>query len=233
MTAALRGTDSYEFPFDETARAVNQAKKIYDLYGADDSLQFWESNTSHGYQQDKRERMYGWVERHFLGRDVESSREIPFLFEPRTGLISGLPPGNKTLADIYRNWISARPRSPLCRMIPQGQYKSSKPSENAYRKYWGLPAELSDPVLHVKEVISRSDEVIQQLVIETESGIAYPLRAPTEAPSTECDRNFSRQIPGFLLAIPKCFHEDCELSCYVRGLVKSIRVVVGPTTGHA
>ena len=37
-----------------------------------------ESNTSHGYQQDKRERMYGWVERHFLGRDVESSREIPF-----------------------------------------------------------------------------------------------------------------------------------------------------------
>src|SRR5262249_18623849 len=36
-------------------------KKVYDLYGADTNVQCWESNTSHGYKQDKRERMYGWV----------------------------------------------------------------------------------------------------------------------------------------------------------------------------
>ena len=104
MISALRGTDSQEFPLDEAERSVREAKRIYDLYGAAANIELAESSTSHGYQADKRERMYAWVERHFFGRR-EASRELPFVFEPRNDLRCGLPPDNKTWADIYREWL--------------------------------------------------------------------------------------------------------------------------------
>src|SRR5207245_230325 len=101
VIASRRGTDELEFPFEETDRAVRQAKQVYRLYRAEANLTIWESKTPHGYQQDKRERMYGWAERHFLGRVMDRSPEMPFQFEPQTELRCGLPPGNKTNAEIY------------------------------------------------------------------------------------------------------------------------------------
>jgi acetyl esterase/lipase len=204
VTAALRGTDSYEFPFDETARAVNQAKKIYNLYGVGDSLQFWESNTSHGYQQDKRERMYGWVERHFLRRDVESSREIPFLFEPRTELICGLPAANKTFADIYREWILRPTPVPVLPGDSTEALHIQREFRQRLQERLGLPAQDSDPTLHVKEVTSRSDEVIRQLIVETEPGIRMPateFSPKDQAPSATII--FLGRSPDFLPAIPE------------------------------
>jgi Prolyl oligopeptidase family len=174
VITALRGTDSEEVPFDEAEGAVRQARKIYDLYGSGANIQHWESNSSHGYQQDKRERMYGWIERHFLGRKVELSAERSFLFEPRTELICGLPPGNRTFADIYQEWLSHPARAPA---LPQDQTSAAQIQDSLrtrLRSLLGIPGRGQRPILSVQKVSSNSETITKQLIFETEQGIRLP-----------------------------------------------------------
>ena len=147
VISALRGTDSEEAPFEQAEEAVGEARKIYDLYGAGASLQSWESNTSHGYQQDKRERMYGWIEQHFLAREMGVSTESPFLFEPRTELLCGLPTGNKTFADIYQEWGRHPAAPPAFLMIRHQSYRLSKSSASVCRNCWGFQLQSQIPCL--------------------------------------------------------------------------------------
>ena len=86
VIGSLRGTDAEEFPFDQTEEAVRGAVRAYELYGARQNIEIWESSTSHGYQQDKRERMYAFVEKHFLQRAEPASAELAFVLEPQREL---------------------------------------------------------------------------------------------------------------------------------------------------
>jgi hypothetical protein len=160
VISSLRGTDSDEFPFDEAEKSVREAKRIYDLYGAAANIELAESSTSHGYQADKRERMYAWVERHFLGKEG-ASREFPFLFEPTNDLRCGLPPDNKTWAEIYREWLE--------QPAPEGGDLRQR-----LRDLLGLRATDFQAVLNVQSTTSRGDMVIRRLLIESESGIRLP-----------------------------------------------------------
>jgi hypothetical protein len=158
VISSLRGTDSDEFPLDEAQHSVEDARRVYALYGAADHIRLWESTTSHGYQQDKRERLYAFVERHFLGKASESSAELPFLFEPQTLLACGLPDGNKTLAAIYREWLDRAPA----------------PSDRRLSEVLGLPAIDPPSVVDVQTTTSREDFVARQLIVGTEPGIHLP-----------------------------------------------------------
>jgi hypothetical protein len=174
VITALRGTDSEEFPFDETQEAVAQATKIYRLYGSEAQISLWESKTAHGYQQDKRERMYSWVEQYFLGRPIESAAESHFLYETRTALVCGLPQANKTFDDIYREWIDRPARLPS---VPQDQASRLQIQQRLgkhLQELLGLPAQDTKPVLSVQKVSSRSDKIVKQLVFETEPGVRLP-----------------------------------------------------------
>lgn len=157
VISSLRGTDSDEFPLDEAERAVNDAKRVYALYGAADRIRLWESSTSHGYQQDKRERMYAFLERHFLAKETETSPELPFLFEPQTQLACELPSGNKTLASIYREWLDQAP-TPAADL----------------REVLGLSSAQPQSSVNVQTTTSRGDVVMRQLIIGTEPGIHLP-----------------------------------------------------------
>jgi len=174
VITALRGTDSEEFPFDEAQEAVAQARQIYRLYGSEAQIALWESKTAHGYQQDKRERMYSWVEQYFLGHPIESSTESHFLYETRTTLVCGLPEANKTFDDIYREWIDLPERFPS---IPQDQGSKLMVQQRLgkhLQELLGLPAQGTKPVLSVQKVSSRSDKIVKQLVFETEPGVRLP-----------------------------------------------------------
>ena len=174
VITALRGTDSEEVPFDEAEGAVRQARMIYDLYGAGANIQHWESNTSHGYQLDKRERMYGWIERHFLGHNIEVSVEKPFLFEPRTGLVCGLPPENRTFADIFREWLSHPVSAPA---LPQDRTAAAQIQHSLrtrLRDLLGIQGRGQEPILNVQRVISSSETITKLLIFETEQGVRLP-----------------------------------------------------------
>src|SRR5206468_3392885 len=196
--------DSEEVPFDEAERAVRSARKIYDLYGSSSNLKHWESNTSHGYQQDKRERMYGWVEQQFLERNNEVSNERPFVFEPRTELICGLPPGNKTFADIYHEWLSRPVPLPS---IPQDPTSAARIQQRLRASLWdllALPHQVHTPVLSVQKVSSNSEIIVKQLFVEVEPGIRLPaVEFSPKGEEPKAIALFLGKSSEFLSAIPE------------------------------
>lgn len=212
VVTALRGTDSEEVPFDEAEGAVREARRIYDLYGAGANIQHWESSSSHGYQRDKRERMYGWVERHFLGRRTDVSAEKAFLFETQSDLTCGLPQGNRTFADIYQEWLSRPARAPA---LPQGQASAAQiqhPLRARLRDLLGIQRRARGPVLSVQKVTSSSDAVTKQLIFETEPGIRLPaVELSSSSAGAKAMVVFLGKSSEFLPAIPEMISRELRI----------------------
>jgi len=174
VIGSLRGTDSEEFPFDQTEVAVDGARRAYGLYGAERNIEIWESSTAHGYQQDKRERMYGFVETYFLHHENADSRELAFTLESQHDLECGIPKANQTLADIYSGWL--RHPTPVP-MIPDGRAAAERVQaelRDKVRALLGLREESARPLLSVQKVTSRGDVLLRLLIIEPEEGIRLP-----------------------------------------------------------
>jgi hypothetical protein len=185
VISSRRGTDSEEFPVEEAEEAVKQARVAYDLYGADTSLESWESGTDHGYQQDKRERMYAFVEKHFLAGGSDSSAESPFLLESMKGLACGLPNGNRTLADIYGEWLAVPTPQPE---LPSGPAAAEQVQAEWRRKLGallGIEGDGAPAGARLEAVTSRGDAVLRRWILEPEPGIRLPLveLTPRTAPA--------------------------------------------------
>lgn len=175
VIGSLRGTDAEEFPFDQTEEAVAGARRVYKLYGAEDNTEIWESNTNHGYQRDKRERMYSFVEKHFLKQEHAQSKESAFLLEPIPELLCGLPPDNKTLDKIYTEWLRRATPGPE---LPNGR-EAAERIQSALRgelsQVLGIASKSCQPRISVQAVTSRGDFLLRRLIIETEPGIRLPI----------------------------------------------------------
>lgn len=212
VITALRGSDSEEVPFDEAEGAIRDARKIYDLYGSNSNIQHWESKSSHGYQQDKRERMYEWVERHFLKRNVERSAEKPFLFEPLTELICGLPRGNKTFADIYQEWLNHVAPAPA---LPRDQTSATQIQKTfrvRLRELLGLRGQIHDPVLSVQKVSSNSEIITKQLIFEIGQGIRLPaVEFSSKSAKSKAIVIFLGKSSEFLPAIPEILSRNLSI----------------------
>lgn len=66
--------DSFQFSVDEGAKSLAFAKQIYDLYGCPERATQAVFESGHGYNQEMRERMYGWMSLHLKG---EGGSPIP------------------------------------------------------------------------------------------------------------------------------------------------------------
>ncbi|MCR4412294.1 MAG: acetylxylan esterase [Thermoguttaceae bacterium] len=111
VISSRRGTDDQEFPLDEANKAVAWAEPVYRLLGAPGAILHIESSTAHGYQQDKRERLYEAVERWLAPPRPQGPQELPAAVESFEQLRCGLPPENRTHQDVYAEWLRALPRA--------------------------------------------------------------------------------------------------------------------------
>ena len=109
VITSKRRTDDLEFPWEEAERSYRWARRVYELYGAEDKIAHVESPTGHGYQADKRLELYAWVERELLRAPSGVEGDLPVTPEPLETLRVGLPEGNKTYHDVYREWVAAIP----------------------------------------------------------------------------------------------------------------------------
>ena len=109
IVTSKRRTDDLEFPWEEAERSYRWARRVYELYGAEDKIAHVESATGHGYQADKRLELYAWVERELLRAPSGVAGDLPVTPEPLETLRVGLPEGNKTYHDVYREWVAAIP----------------------------------------------------------------------------------------------------------------------------
>ena len=175
VIGSLRGTDSEEFPFDQTEEAVRAASRAYELSGARQNIEIRESSTSHGYQQDKRERMYAFVEKHFLHRGDAASAELAFVLEPQHDLECGLPGGNKTTADIYAEWLRRPTPVPQFPADRADAEKIQNHLRQEVRDVLGLSMEAAQPRVQVQATASRGDVLMRRLIVEPEQGIRLPV----------------------------------------------------------
>jgi hypothetical protein len=111
VISSRRGTDDHEFPLDQANKSVAWAEHVYRLLGAGGAIAHVESATAHGYQQDKRERLYEAVDRWLNAPRPLGTKEVPAGVESYEELRCGLPKKNLTLADIYAQWLSPLPRT--------------------------------------------------------------------------------------------------------------------------
>jgi cephalosporin-C deacetylase-like acetyl esterase len=115
--------DLQEVPLPEALRSYEYAKAIYRLYGAEDRIAFYESPTTHGYQPDKRAKLYEWIKRwYFDGEWSFPDQELPYTLEPLEVLQVGLPDNNLTIQGLTRRWVDETEHEiPLPRDRPEAQ----------------------------------------------------------------------------------------------------------------
>ncbi len=111
VISSLRGTDDEEFPLEEAEKSVGWARHVYRLLSAADAIALIESTTAHGYQQDKREHLYTWVERWLNPPLAKGRTELPVNTETFEDLRCGLAADNKTFHDACEEWLKPLPRT--------------------------------------------------------------------------------------------------------------------------
>jgi hypothetical protein len=169
VISSRRGTDDEEFPLEEAEKSVGWAKEVYRLLGAADAITLIESTTDHGYQQDKREHLYAWVERRLQPPRPKGRAELAVRIETFEALRCGLPADNLTSRDVYAEWLRPLPRTPA-----QFDAAEAPSLRQLLRDRLGLP----DPLPPVRaEQVGRQEKdgwTAEFWLIETEPGIRLP-----------------------------------------------------------
>jgi hypothetical protein len=178
VISSRRGTDDHEFPLDQANKSVAWAGHVYRLLGAGGAIAHVESTTAHGYQQDKRERLYEAVERWLSPPRPLGPKEMPVRIESYEELRCGLPEKNLTLADIYAQWLKPLPRTGTS--VSAGELAELR---QFLRSRMGFP----DPLPGVRATKAHDDQGegwrARVWIIESEPGIRLPaifIRGPHE-----------------------------------------------------
>jgi hypothetical protein len=174
IQTSRRRTDDLEFPWEEAERSYRWARRVYQLYDLEDKIAHVESPTGHGYQADKRLELYAWVERELLRAPSGIQDDLPVAPEPLETLRVGLPDGNKTYYDVYREWVAAIPvpHAPASREEVTAHAARTRP---ALAKKLGLPTGLEPPAVRTVRNAEAGDVRATSYAVETEPGITIPV----------------------------------------------------------
>lgn len=185
IITSKRGTDDGEFPLHEAEKSHQWAKHVYDLLDASDAISLYESTTDHGYQQDKREKLYAAVERWLKPPLAKGNDELQVPIEPVESLRSPLPENNQTFRGIYAEWTQPLPR------ILSGQSPDSQRHFLRERLGWPKPS----PDVTTLSVARDEHEswIAGFQIVESEPGIRLPVICI--GPKDARDR-LVRLIPG-------------------------------------
>ena len=105
----LVGAAAYDyFPIEGAIEAVERAKRIYALYGAEDKVDIAIGPTRHEYSPPLREACVNWYKRHFRGESPDFTTAEPeilpdeALWATPNGQVLDLHPNSKTVFDLNR-----------------------------------------------------------------------------------------------------------------------------------
>lgn len=111
IISSKRRTDDQEFPLEEAEKSHQWARHVYRLLGAEEAVAHVESTTAHGYQEDKRQLLYTWVEKWLKPPSPKGDVELPAKPEKLEDLRCALPEGTKTFHDIHAELVKPLPRA--------------------------------------------------------------------------------------------------------------------------
>ena len=112
----LVGAAAYDyFPIEGAIEAVERAKRIYALYGAEDKVDIAVGPTRHEYSPPLREACVNWYKRHFRGELPDFTTGEPetlpdeALWATPNGQVLDLYPNSRTVFDLNREQLEVSP----------------------------------------------------------------------------------------------------------------------------
>ena len=124
----LIGAAAYDyFPIEGAIEAVDRAKRIYSLYGAEDRVDIAIAPTRHEYSSYLREACVNWYKRHFRGESPDFTTGEPetlpseALWATPNGQVLDLYPNSRTVFDLNRERLEVSPSSRLGINLATGQ----------------------------------------------------------------------------------------------------------------
>lgn len=112
----LVGAAAYDyFPIEGAIEAVERAKRIYALYGAEDKVDIAVGPTRHEYSPPLREACVNWYKRHFRGESPDFTTREPetlpdeVLWATPNGQVLDLYPNSRTVFDLNREQLEVSP----------------------------------------------------------------------------------------------------------------------------
>ncbi|MYE87368.1 hypothetical protein F4X33_00005 [Candidatus Poribacteria bacterium] len=103
------------FPIQGSIEAVDRAKRIYSLYGAEDKVDIAIGPTRHEYSPPLREACVNWYKRHFRGESPDFRTAEPeilpdeALWATPNGQVLDLHPNSRTVFDLNRELLEVSP----------------------------------------------------------------------------------------------------------------------------
>ena len=114
----LVGTAAYDyFPIEGAIEAVERAKRIYALYGAENKVDIAIAPTRHQYSSYLREACVNWYKQHFRGESSDFTTGEPetlpdeALWATPNGQVLDLYPNSRTVFDLNREQLEVSPVS--------------------------------------------------------------------------------------------------------------------------
>ena len=112
----LVGAAAYDyFPIEGAIEAVDRAKRIYSLYGAEDKVDIAIGPTRHEYSSPLREACVNWYKHHFRGESPDFTTSEPetlpdeALWATPNGQVLDLYPNSRTVFDLNRERLEMSP----------------------------------------------------------------------------------------------------------------------------
>jgi hypothetical protein len=127
-------------------------------------------------------------------------------------LICGLPSGNKTFADLYREWLNLPARVPD---LPPDRASAGAIQQRlraSLRELLGTSSQAPNPTLKVQKVIGNSETITKQLIIETGQGIRLPaVELSTKSAGSKAMVIFLGKSSEFSPAIPEMLSRNLKV----------------------
>jgi cephalosporin-C deacetylase-like acetyl esterase len=213
------------FPIDGARATFAEARRIYEVLGAADRIDFFEYDDGHGWSKPRREAAYRWLEKWLNNRDDEGV-EPEFLTEPEENLYA-TPTGQ--LATSLKGETVHSLNLALAEDIYPGRSATKIAAPAALRSLVAARIALSagassrggSPAWTKHGEVGRDGYRIEKIALETEKGITIP--ALVFVPAAGQGRR-----PAILYVQPAGKSADAGRGGDIEALVRTGNVVMAP-----
>lgn len=162
------------FPIEGARATYREARRIYEILGAADRVDFFEYDDGHGWSKPRREATYRWVQR-WLNRTADEGIEEEFATEPEQNL--HCTPTGQVLISLKGETVYSLNRAFAERIYPERAAARIREAESLRRMVRAVLG-VGEPPEHIAAArygeVGRDGYRIEKIALETEPGITVP-----------------------------------------------------------
>lgn len=162
------------FPIEGARSTYREARRIYEILGAADRIDFFEYDDGHGWSRPRREATYRWVQQ-WLNRTADEGVEEEFATEPEENL--NCTNTGQVLTSLKGETVHTLNRALAEKMYPERAAAKVRDAESLRRMVRAVLG-VAEPRENIPAgrygEIGRDGYRIEKIALETEPGITVP-----------------------------------------------------------